>query len=184
MKVVTAVENVNDQQKTLLVSRLIQHFGENFNGLKFSIWGLAFKPNTDDMREAPSWVIIQELLKRGAKVSAFDPLISKEGSEEVAQYIQNKADLSRFHLADSAYAAAENADALLVVTEWKTFHHPDFDALKACMNQAFILDGRNLYDPKMLEDMGIAYQGIGRRNRLALDFKPSRNLKNLEEASA
>jgi UDPglucose 6-dehydrogenase len=184
MKVVTAVENVNDQQKTLLVSRLIQHFGNNFSGLKFAIWGLAFKPNTDDMREAPSRVIIQELLRRGAQVSAFDPLVSKEGSEAVAHDIPNKADLSRFHMADSAYEAANNADALLVVTEWKTFHHPDFEALKACMNQAFILDGRNLYDPQLLEDLGIAYQGIGRRNQLALNFKASRTQQNFEEASA
>ena len=184
MKVVTAVENVNDQQKTLLVSRLIQHFGNNFSGLKFAIWGLAFKPNTDDMREAPSRVIIQELLRRGAQVSAFDPLVSKEGAEAVAHDIPNKADLSRFHMADSAYEAANNADALLVVTEWKTFHHPDFEALKACMNQAFILDGRNLYDPQLLEDLGIAYQGIGRRNQLALNFKASRTQQNFEEASA
>jgi UDPglucose 6-dehydrogenase len=136
------------------------------------------------MREAPSRVIIQELLRRGAQVSAFDPLVSKEGSEAVAHDISNKADLSRFHMADSAYEAANNADALLVVTEWKTFHHPDFEALKACMNQAFILDGRNLYDPQLLEDLGIAYQGIGRRNQLALNFKASRTQQNFEEASA
>jgi len=184
MKVVTAVENVNDQQKTLLVSRLIQHFGEDLRGLKFAVWGLAFKPNTDDMREAPSRVIIQELLKRGANVSAFDPLVSKEGSEAVAHDIQNKDDLNRFNMAESAYEAAQQADALLVVTEWKTFHHPDFDVLKACMNQALILDGRNLYDPQMLEDMGIAYQGIGRRNQLALNFKAVQHLKKLEETSA
>ena len=184
MKVVTAVENVNDQQKTLLVSRLIQHFGEDLRGLKFAVWGLAFKPNTDDMREAPSRVIIQELIKRGANVSAFDPLVSKEGSEAVAHDIQNKDDLNRFNMAESAYEAAQQADALLVVTEWKTFHHPDFDVLKACMNQALILDGRNLYDPQMLEDMGIAYQGIGRRNQLALNFKAGRHLKKLEEVSA
>ena len=87
-------------------------------------------------------------------------------------------------MADSAYEAANNADALLVVTEWKTFHHPDFEALKACMNQAFILDGRNLYDPQLLEDLGIAYQGIGRRNQLALNFKAGRTQQNVEEASA
>ena len=184
MKVVTAVENVNDQQKTLLVSRLVQHFGEDFSGLKFAVWGLAFKPNTDDMREAPSRVIIQELLKRGAHVSAFDPLVSKEGSEAVALDTKNKDVMSRFNMAESAYEAAQQADALLVVTEWKTFHHPDFEALKACMNQAFILDGRNLYDPQMLEELGIAYQGIGRRNQLALNFKAGRHLRKLEETSA
>ena len=171
MKVVSAVENVNDHQKTLLVSRLIQHFGEDFTGLKFAVWGMAFKPNTDDMREAPSRVIIQELLKRGAQVSAFDPLASAEGLEAVSHDVQDEEAMSRFSLAETAYSAAAEADALLVVTEWKTFHHPDFEALKACMNQALILDGRNLYEPQMLQELGIAYQGIGRRNQLALNFK-------------
>lgn len=184
MKVVTAVENVNDQQKTLLISRLIQHFGPDFSGLKFAVWGLAFKPNTDDMREAPSRVIIQELLKRGASVSAFDPLASQEGYEAVKEDTQSEALFEQFSLADSAYSAASNADALLVVTEWKTFHHPDFDALKECMNQALILDGRNLYDPKMLQDMGIAYQGIGRRNQLALNFKAQSKTRQIEEVPA
>ena len=184
MKVVTAVENVNDQQKTLLISRLIQHFGPNFSGLKFAVWGLAFKPNTDDMREAPSRVIIQELLKRGASVSAFDPLASEEGYEAVKEDTQSEGLFKQFSLADSAYSAASDADALLVVTEWKTFHHPDFEALKECMNQALILDGRNLYDPKMLQDMGIAYQGIGRRNQLALNFKAKNKARYKEEVPA
>jgi UDPglucose 6-dehydrogenase len=180
MKVVTAVENVNDHQKTLLVSRLIQHFGEDFSGLKFAVWGLAFKPNTDDMREAPSLVIIEELLKRGAQVSAFDPLASHEGQEALAYKMQNTDDLSRFHLAETAYEAAESADALLVVTEWKTFHHPDFEMLTETMRQPLILDGRNLYDPQMLQDLGIAYQGIGRRNQLALNFKAGSHRKQSE----
>jgi UDPglucose 6-dehydrogenase len=181
MKVVTAVENVNDHQKTLLVSRLIQYFGEDFSGLKFAVWGLSFKPNTDDLREAPSRVIIQELLKRGATVSAFDPLASHEGFEAVKDDADSEEILERFSLADSAYSAAENADALLVVTEWKTFHHPDFEVLLATMKRALILDGRNLYDPKMLQDLGIAYQGIGRRNQLALNFKTEiTNIKSEE----
>ncbi|MEY4446999.1 MAG: UDP-glucose 6-dehydrogenase TuaD [Pseudomonadota bacterium] len=183
MKVVTAVENVNDHQKTLLVSRLTHHFGQDLTGMKFAIWGLAFKPNTDDMREAPSRVIIQELLKRGANVSAFDPLASQEGLEAVTHDVQNKELLSRFELVETAYEAATNADALLVVTEWKTFHHPDFDLLKECMKQPFILDGRNLYEPQQLEELGIAYQGIGRRNQLALNFKAG-SLKTQEALPA
>jgi UDPglucose 6-dehydrogenase len=123
------------------------------------------------MREAPSRVIIQELLKRGAQVNAFDPLASEEGLEAVSHDVHDEEAMSRFSLAETAYSAAAEADALLVVTEWKTFHHPDFEALKACMNQALILDGRNLYEPQMLQEMGIAYQGIGRRNQLALNFK-------------
>jgi len=184
MKVVTAVENVNDHQKTLLVSRLIQYFGEDFSGLKFAVWGLSFKPNTDDLREAPSRVIIQELLKRGATVSAFDPLASHEGLEAVKDDADSEEILERFSLADSAYSAAENADALLVVTEWKTFHHPDFEVLLATMKRALILDGRNLYDPKMLQDLGIAYQGIGRRNQLALNFKTEITNNKSEEIPA
>ncbi len=184
MKVVTAVENVNDHQKSLLVARVIQHFGEDLSGLQFAVWGLAFKPNTDDMREAPSRIIIQELLKRGATVHAFDPLAGKEGYEALSSDLKHFEELSRLHMAESAYEAASGADALLVVTEWKTFHHPDFETLKESMNHALILDGRNLYDPQMLQDLGIAYQGIGRRNQLALNFKVGNRHKNQESASA
>ena len=184
MKVVSAVENVNDQQKRLLVNRITQHFGQDLSGLKFAIWGLAFKPNTDDMREAPSLVIIQELLKLGASVTAFDPLASKEGHEALMHEVQDEELLSRFSLAETAYAAANDADALLVVTEWKTFHHPDFEALKECMNTPFILDGRNLYDPQMLQELGFAYQGIGRRNQLALNLNALLRQKNRDEISA
>jgi UDPglucose 6-dehydrogenase len=180
MKVVTAVENVNDHQKTLLVTRLIQHFGEDFTGLKFAVWGLAFKPNTDDMREAPSLVIIEELLKRGAQVSAFDPLAALEGQEALSDKLQDSDVLKHFNLSETAYEAAEDADALLVVTEWKTFHHPDFELLTETMRQPLILDGRNLYDPQMLQDLGIAYQGIGRRNQLALNFKAGTVRKQAE----
>jgi len=184
MKVVSAVENVNDHQKTLLVNRITHLFGQDLSGLKFAIWGLAFKPNTDDMREAPSLVIIQELLKLGANVSAFDPLVSQEGHEAVTHHIQDEELLSRFSMADTAYSAASDADALMVVTEWKTFHHPDFEALKECMNRPLILDGRNLYDPQMLQELGFAYQGIGRRNQLALNFKSELRQKKLEEIPA
>jgi UDPglucose 6-dehydrogenase len=184
MKVVTAVENVNDHQKTLLVSRLTKYFGSNLYGLKFAIWGMAFKPNTDDMREAPSRMIIQELLKLGATVSAFDPLAGHEGFEAVKEDTKSEEVFSRFSLADSAYSAAADADALLVITEWKTFHHPDFDALKECMRNALILDGRNLYDPQMLQDIGFAYQGIGRRNQLALNFKVQNKATQSEEIPA
>ena len=184
MKVVSAVEHVNDHQKTLLVSRAIQSFGEDLSGLKFAIWGMAFKPNTDDMREAPSLVIIEELLKRGAQVCAFDPLAALEGLEALSHGIANRNDLERFTLAETSYDATQDADALLVVTEWKTFHHPDFEVLKQRMNNAYILDGRNLYEPQMLQDLGFAYQGIGRRNQLALNFKPQTISIAIDEVSA
>lgn len=184
MKVVSAVENVNDHQKILLVNRVTQHFGQDLSGLKFAVWGLAFKPNTDDMREAPSRVIIKELLKLGASVCAFDPLVTHEGFETVKHDISDAQQLDRFSMAESAYEAANFADALLVVTEWKTFHHPDFEILKESMNTPFILDGRNLYDPQMLQDLGFAYQGIGRRNQLALNFSQKFHTNKLEEISA
>lgn len=184
MKVVSAVENVNDHQKILLVNRVTQHFGQDLSGLKFAVWGLAFKPNTDDMREAPSRVIIKELLKLGASVCAFDPLVTHEGFETVKHDISDAQQLDRFSMAKSAYEAANFADALLVVTEWKTFHHPDFEILKESMNTPFILDGRNLYDPQMLQDLGFAYQGIGRRNQLALNFSQKFHTNKLEEISA
>jgi UDPglucose 6-dehydrogenase len=175
---------VNNAQKTLLVSRVTQYFGQALQGLKFAVWGLAFKPNTDDMREAPSLVIIHELLKRGAQVIAFDPLAAKEGQEALEHEVHDPALLARFSLAESAYEATSGADALLVVTEWKTFHHPDFETLKSGMNQVLILDGRNLYDPQLMQEMGIAYQGIGRRNQLALDFKPATSTSASEASTA
>ncbi len=180
MKVVSAVEHVNDSQKTVLLHRTLQYFGNDLQGLKFAIWGLAFKPNTDDMREAPSRVVIKNLLLRGAQVHAFDPVATTEALEAITHDMAEHAQaLQRLTLHASAYEATENADALLVLTEWKTFHHPDFERLKLQMKRPLILDGRNLYDPEWLQTMGIAYQGIGRRNDLALTLK-----RPVEAASA
>ena len=172
MKVVSAVEHVNDSQKTVLLHRTLQYFGNDLSGLNFAVWGLAFKPNTDDMREAPSRVVIKNLLLRGAQVHAFDPVASKEALEALTHDMaEHPQALQRLSIHATAYEATEQADALLVLTEWKTFHHPDFQLLKSQMKRPLILDGRNLYDPQWLQDMGIAYQGIGRRNDLALTLK-------------
>jgi len=169
MQVVAAVEQVNESQKTVLLHRTLQYFGHDLTGLKFAIWGLAFKPNTDDMREAPSRVIIKDLLLRGAQIRAFDPVASHEATEAFNQDLQDHPEaLARLQIVESAMQATEQAHALLIVTEWKTFHHPDFTALMTQMQRPLILDGRNLYDPQLLENMGFAYQGIGRRNGLAL----------------
>jgi len=174
MQVVSAVEHVNDAQKTVLLQRTLQYFGNDLSGLKLAVWGLAFKPNTDDMREAPSRVVIKNLLLRGAQVSAFDPIAAKEGMQALTLDMHDHPEaLQRFQMEDSAYQATMQADALLVLTEWKTFHHPDFELLKTHMKRPLILDGRNLYDPAWLQQIGIAYQGIGRRNDLALSFRPS-----------
>ena len=185
MKVVSAVEHVNDSQKTVLLQRTLQHFGNDLSGLKFAIWGLAFKPNTDDMREAPSRVVIKNLLMRGAQVHAFDPVASKEAMHALTlDMAEQPQALERLKIEASAYEATENADALLVLTEWKNFHHPDFALLKTQMKRPLILDGRNLYDPQWLEDMGIAYQGIGRRNELALQLGRHTEAQPAESAMA
>jgi UDPglucose 6-dehydrogenase len=149
------------------------------------VWGLAFKPNTDDMREAPSRVIIKNLLLRGAHVSAFDPVASHEAQVAMALDLQDHPEaLARLQIVDAAMQAIDGADALLVVTEWKAFHHPDFEDLKARMRRPLILDGRNLYEPHVLEHLGIAYQGIGRRNALALQWSPESTQEPVSAAPA
>jgi len=167
MLVVSATEQVNERQKMLLVERLIERMGEDLNGRKIAIWGLAFKPNTDDMREAPSRMVIKNLLRRGARVSAYDPVAGSEAIKALQHDCEGDAHgLENFELASNDMQALENADALLILTEWKNFHNPDFEAMKSVMHRPFILDGRNLYNPEALSELGIAYQGVGRRNDL------------------
>ena len=167
MSVVSATEQVNERQKMLLVERLIERMGEDLNGRKIAIWGLAFKPNTDDMREAPSRMVIKNLLRRGARVSAYDPVAGSEAIKALQHDCEGDAHgLENFELASNDMQALENADALLILTEWKNFHNPDFEAMKSVMHRPFILDGRNLYNPEALSELGIAYQGVGRRNDL------------------
>ena len=173
MAVVSATESVNERQKTVLVDRLVQRIGMDLRGRKIAIWGLAFKPNTDDMREAPSRMVIRQLLEFGAEVCAFDPIAGEHALLALQQDLgSDNAILENFSLAPTDMQALEGADALMVLTEWKNFHNPDFAAMKAVMNKPFILDGRNLYNPEALSELGIAYQGVGRRNDLAqwLDF--------------
>ncbi|HSM22330.1 MAG TPA: nucleotide sugar dehydrogenase, partial [Rubrivivax sp.] len=153
--VLQAVEDANERQKHVLVDKIVAHFGEDLRGRTFAVWGLAFKPNTDDMREAPSRVILAELARRGAAVQAYDPVAGGEARRVLA----GTPGLS---FADSQDAALEGADALVVVTEWKEFRNPDFDAIKATLKQPLIFDGRNLYEPALMRMMGIDYQAIGR----------------------
>jgi UDPglucose 6-dehydrogenase len=167
MQVVAATELVNERQKTLLVDRLISRFGKDLSGRKFAIWGLAFKPNTDDMREAPSRVVIKSLLQHGAKVAAYDPVAGQEAMAALKMDFEGQeALLKNLTLVTHDMDALKGVDALLILTEWKNFHNPDFQAMKLCMRTPYILDGRNLYNPDALADLGIAYQGIGRRNEL------------------
>lgn len=181
MQVVRATEQVNERQKHVLVDRLIDTLGPDLHGRRIAVWGLAFKPNTDDMREAPSRSIVRSLLQRGATVFAFDPVAGEEARTALALDMADNPDcMQYFHLASSEMHALTGADALLVVTEWKNFHNPDFQAMKAAMRMPLIVDGRNLYNPDALMEHGIAYQGVGRRNNLvrALGeaFKQSQNL--------
>jgi len=158
LRVLQAVEDANDAQKLILVERVLQRFGEDLAGRSFALWGLAFKPNTDDMREAPSRVVIAELLKRGARIRAYDPV----AREEAARIFGSTPGLE---LVDSAMAAVQGSDALLIATEWREFRTPDFDALKAALKQPLVLDGRNLYEPALMQALGIDYVGVGRGAR-------------------
>jgi UDPglucose 6-dehydrogenase len=153
--VLQAVEAANERQKHVLVDKVVARFGEDLTGRSFAVWGLAFKPNTDDMRDAPSRVIVAELVRRGATVQAYDPV----AMDEARRVLEGVPGLS---FMDSQAAALAGADALLVVTEWKEFRNPDFDAIKAALKQPVIFDGRNLYDPALMRMLGIEYRGIGR----------------------
>lgn len=155
LKVLTAVEEANERQKRVLVDKVVARFGNDLTGRRFAIWGLAFKPNTDDMREAPSLVIIDELTQRGATVSAYDPV----SMPEAARVLGPRDDVQ---LVDRAQSALQGADALLIVTEWKEFRTPDFDGIKDLLKAPVVFDGRNLYDPKLMKALGIEYSGIGR----------------------
>jgi UDPglucose 6-dehydrogenase len=153
MEILEAVHSVNEAQKHRLSKKVVARFGEDLSGLHFGIWGLAFKPNTDDMREAPSRVIINDLLSRGATVTAYDPAATETAREVLGDSII---------YADKAWKAAEKADALLIVTEWGEFRTPDFELLGRLLNGKVIFDGRNLYDPARVKAQGFEYHTIGR----------------------
>ncbi len=153
LKVVRAVEQANERQKTVLLEKIVARFGENLAGRKFALWGLAFKPNTDDMREAPSRVLISGLAARGAEIVAFDPVAMEEARKVVPEKV---------HYAQSAMEAARGADALVIVTEWKAFRSPGFDELREALRSPVIFDGRNLYEPAAVRALGFEYHPIGR----------------------
>jgi len=156
-RILAAVEDVNEAQKSVVLQKIVKHFGEDLSAKSFAIWGLAFKPNTDDMREAPSRVIIDGLLARGAKIKAYDPVANNEASLIYAQQ-------ERVSFVDDLYQATDGVDALILVTEWKAFRSPDFELLKRQMLSATLFDGRNIYDPQRMREYGFKYFGIGRSN--------------------
>jgi UDPglucose 6-dehydrogenase len=155
LKILNAVEAVNDRQKEVLLDKITARFGKDLSGKNIALWGLAFKPNTDDMREAPSRVLIQGLWELGATVTAYDPVAAHETQRIFG-------DDKRLKLADTQMAALEGADALAIVTEWQVFRAPDFAAIKAKLKTPVIFDGRNLYEPKDVRAQGIEYFAIGR----------------------
>jgi UDPglucose 6-dehydrogenase len=156
-RILDAVEAVNDSQKEVLVRKMRTHYDDKLQGRTFALWGLAFKPNTDDMREAPARRIIELLAKAGARIRAYDPVAAGE-----AKRIFDAEGRSEVVLCKNAYEAAEGADALLIATEWQEFRSPDFDRLKQILKAAVIFDGRNLYDPAMVGRFGFTYYAIGR----------------------
>ncbi|MBI1889752.1 MAG: UDP-glucose/GDP-mannose dehydrogenase family protein [Burkholderiales bacterium] len=161
--ILRAVEAVNDRQKHVLGKKIIERFGEDLKGRHFALWGLAFKPNTDDMREAPSRVLLNELLSRGATLAVHDPVAMEEAKRVLAlDFAAAPHLLERIRFAENPMSALPTADALVIVTEWKTFRSPDFDQLKQELKTPIIFDGRNLYEPELMADNGFEYHGIGR----------------------
>jgi UDPglucose 6-dehydrogenase len=156
LRVLDAVEEANEAQKHILVNKLTKRFGTDLKGMRFAMWGLAFKPNTDDMREAPSRAMLHQLWQMGASVSAYDPA----AMEETRRIYGERADLQ---LVDSPMDALKGADALLIVTEWKVFRSPNFDTIKDLLKQPVLFDGRNLYEPRSMRELGFEYYPIGRQ---------------------
>ena len=167
LSVLQAVDAANTRQKQLLAKRIIARFGQDLSGRTFALWGLAFKPNTDDMREAPSRVLARALIERGAALTVFDPAAMEEAKRALAGDL---ADISgafdRIAFAETPMAALKDADALVILTEWKVFRSPDFAAVKQALKQAVIFDGRNLYEPADMRRLGFEYFPVGRAGRL------------------
>ena len=155
LEIAQAVEDVNNRQKKVLFSKINDYFKSDLKGKIFAIWGLAFKPNTDDIREAPALILIRQLLEKGAQIKAFDPV----AMENVQKIFENKITLT-----DSASQALKGADALVVVTEWREFRNPDFQEIKKELKSPVIFDGRNLYQPSELKQQGFRYFSIGRQS--------------------
>ena len=157
-ELISSVENVNDRQKMVIANKVVKRFGENLSGKTFAIWGLAFKPETDDMREAPSIYIINDLVRRGAKINAYDPKAMKEAQ---SFYLKDVKNIAYFN---SKYETLKNVDAMIMLTEWKEFRSPDFEELKTQMKDAVIFDGRNQYHNLNLEKKGFEYYQIGKKS--------------------
>ena len=150
-----AVDNVNEAQKHILPNKILARFGDSISQRTIGVWGLAFKPRTDDIREAPAMILIDTLLKAGATVKIHDP----EALENVKAHF---GDIDKLHYCDQPYDVLESADALAIVTEWSEYRTPDFKRMKTLMKQPIVFDGRNIYDPAQMQSRGFEYDGIGR----------------------
>jgi UDPglucose 6-dehydrogenase len=154
-QILRAVDEVNERQKNVIFEKIDAHFGGSLEGRQFAVWGLSFKPNTDDLREAPSGVLLESLWRAGARVRAYDPV-----ARENASRLYGERD--DFVLCEQADEVLEGSDALIVVTEWREFRSPDFELIAKTIPEAVIFDGRNVYDPELVRQFGIQYYGIGR----------------------
>ncbi len=169
LRTLEAVQEVNDAQKQVLVRKVMARLGSDLRGRTLGLWGLAFKPNTDDMREAPSRVIIGALLRAGALVRAHDPVAIEPCRQALAQdFADAPGLLDRLTYVEDPQAAVQGADALVIVTEWKAYRSPDLARLKSAMKAPLVFDGRNLYEPDQMAEAGFEYHGIGRRGPLTL----------------
>ena len=157
LSILQAVEEVNRNQKYVLLEKISHHFNDDLSGKTFAIWGLSFKPHTDDIREAPAIEIIRELVSRGAKVQAFDPV----AMNNTRRLFEGEPNVT---FADDEYSALSGVDALVLVTEWPQFRKPDFDKIRELLKKPVIFDGRNQYNPDLLRKKGFTYYGIGRNS--------------------
>jgi UDPglucose 6-dehydrogenase len=164
-RLLRSVDEVNEWQKGVLVRKLRAHYGARLAGRTFAVWGLSFKPNTNDMREAPSRVLIDALLAEEVGLRAYDPVASGEAQ----RLYHDKGATEQLTFCTDAYEAAEGADALLICTEWKEFRSPDFDRLRTLLREPLVFDGRNLYDPALMQQLGFHYYAIGRGRKLVAD---------------
>jgi UDPglucose 6-dehydrogenase len=158
LKILTAVNQVNLERKSVLIEKILGHFQNDLKGKQFTVWGLAFKPNTDDMRESPSVIIIKKLLELGARVVAYDPVAMKNAKSYFNDTIRYGED---------GYSALKSSDALVIVTEWNEFRNPDFEILKRSLNRPVIFDGRNIFEPEKMKELNFTYFSIGRKPIIA-----------------
>ena len=156
-RLISSVEDVNNDQKLVIAKKVIRRFGEDLKGKTFAVWGLAFKPQTNDMREAPAIYIIKDLVDRGAHIQAYDP---KAMDEAQHFYLRGVPNVSYFN---SKYETLKGADAMILLTEWKEFRSPDFEELKQQLTEPIVFDGRNQYNSKMMQDLGFEYFQIGKK---------------------